>query len=142
MVKAGWASGGHQTAVLAFCVARISCNDALQYSSKKGVCDQDNRTSQPKSSPAYVRAAGGIRWVFGTWAVAMDREGNKCAQTVPLLYSFCVALVVVYWVGFFFGVVGLTKVLFGKRIQSGAKATIEKVSRQCFARWLENCHES
>ncbi|CAM9466606.1 unnamed protein product [Scytosiphon promiscuus] len=56
----------------------------------------------------------------------MDREGNKCEQTVPLLYSFCLVLVVVYWVGFFFGVVGLIKVLFGNKIQSGAKATLDK----------------
>jgi len=68
------------------------------------------------------------RWIFGTWAVAMDREGNTCAATVPLLYSFCFALVIIYWIGFFFGLVGLIRLIFGQRIQSGAQATVEKVS--------------
>eukprot|EP00903_Cladosiphon_okamuranus_P020992 g19284.t1 len=67
-----------------------------------------------------------IIWIFGTWAVAMDREGNKCSSTVPLLYSFCLALVVIYWIGFFFGVVGLIRVMFGSKIQSSAEATVEK----------------
>lgn len=58
----------------------------------------------------------------------MDREGNKCSSTVPLLYSFCLALVVIYWLGFFFGVVGLIRVIFGSKIQSSAEATVEKVS--------------
>ncbi|CAM9410780.1 unnamed protein product, partial [Ectocarpus sp. 13 AM-2016] len=65
-------------------------------------------------------------WIFGTWAIAKDRVGNSCANEVPLLYSFCVALVAIYWVGVVFGAVGLIKVLFGKKIQSGAQATVEK----------------
>lgn len=68
------------------------------------------------------------RWIVGTWAVAMDRIGNTCSSTVPLLYSFCLALVVIYWVGVFFGVVGLIRLIFGTKIQSGAQATVEKVS--------------
>ncbi|CAM9953351.1 unnamed protein product [Ectocarpus sp. 12 AP-2014] len=68
-------------------------------------------------------------WIFGTWAIAQDRVGNSCANEVPLLYSFCVALVAIYWVGVVFGAVGLIKVLFGKKIQSGAQATVEKGKR-------------
>lgn len=69
------------------------------------------------------------RWIVGTWAIAKDLEGNKCATTVPLLYSFCLALVVIYWIGVFFGIVGLIRVVFGSRIQSGAEATVEKVPK-------------
>ncbi|CAM9677900.1 unnamed protein product [Ectocarpus sp. 12 AP-2014] len=65
-------------------------------------------------------------WIFGTWAIAKDRVGNSCANEVPLLYSFCLSLVAIYWVGVVFGAVGLIKVLFGKKIQSGAQATVEK----------------
>ena len=66
----------------------------------------------------------------------MDREGNKCASTVPLLYSFCLALVAIYWIGFLFGIVGLVRVVFGSRIKSGAEATVEKVSDVFLrARW-------
>ncbi|CAN0150036.1 unnamed protein product [Pylaiella littoralis] len=67
-----------------------------------------------------------IIWIFGTWAVAKDIEGRICSSTVPLLYSFCLALVVIYWVGVLYGAVGLIRVLFGKKIKSGAQATVEK----------------
>lgn len=69
----------------------------------------------------------GIRWVFGTWAVIKDVEGGTCASTVPLLYSFCLVVVVIYWIGFVFGVIGLVQVIFGRKIRDSAQATLEKV---------------
>lgn len=56
-----------------------------------------------------------------------DREAGVCRSKNPLLYSFAAFLVGAYWVGVFFGIVGLLQTFFGEEISSRAQESLEKV---------------
>ncbi|CAM9248967.1 unnamed protein product [Discosporangium mesarthrocarpum] len=68
-------------------------------------------------------------WILGTWAVAMDVAGQGCRNNNPVLYSFSVCLVTIYWIGVFFGSVGVIRTTCAQRIVSSAQAQLEKAKQ-------------
>lgn len=46
---------------------------------------------------------------------------------MPLLYKCSVTMVTIYWIGVFFGIVGLVGSVFGKKLKSGAQISLAKV---------------